>query len=449
MSSPSLRICVVGAGAAGLCAARRAVEQLPGAEVSILEQSDQLGGTWVYTEQQQQGGQPTHSSMYAELRTNIPKEIMNFCDFPIESVDFSDHQNSDDSFPRHEVILSYLKRFAEPIKHLIKFNLRVLSIVPFEGDKISHLKIPCQANDNFGTKWRIVSEETTSKKRTFVEYFDVVFVCTGHYWCPRIPTFANKLKIRWAHSHSYRRAEQFAGMHVAVVGANLSGVEIALQLAEHAEKVYLINSSENAALGGVNAAPNSNVLIELNGSRVTDAEAASLVLADGRVVGQLHFVLFCTGYHFSFPFFNQQMNSAVVRCDGNFVSPLIGHVVHPNFLNSLFFIGLNLFVVPFPCFDIQVNINQKRFTMEMAKHWEDKRIQQLEAEQMPQKHFHRLGPDQWKYFEWLNSLSGFKPLPEVIENIYKFNLEQKRKNPRTYRNIRYQIVDEQTFTTNC
>uniref|UniRef100_A0A183C9P5 Flavin-containing monooxygenase n=1 Tax=Globodera pallida TaxID=36090 RepID=A0A183C9P5_GLOPA len=202
----------------------------------------------------------------------------------------------------------------------------------------------------------------------------------------------------------------------------------------------------------------ANSLLELNGSRVVDVVDDSLVLADGRMIGGLDFVLFCTGYCFNFPFFDQSQNSSVIFCDGNLVSPLIGHVAHPDYLKALFFIGLNLLVDPFPCFDVQTHFAlallkdrvpnaSERFTMEVAKHWEEKRIKRMNADKIAQKYFHKLGPDQWEYFDWLNSLSGFKPLPKVVEHIYKRNVELKSENPLTYRNFRYRIVDEQKFRT--
>uniref|UniRef100_A0A8D9C0F0 Uncharacterized protein n=1 Tax=Cacopsylla melanoneura TaxID=428564 RepID=A0A8D9C0F0_9HEMI len=41
--------------------------------------ADNVGGTWVYTEQtgRDQYGLPVHSSMYKRLKTNLPKEIQN------------------------------------------------------------------------------------------------------------------------------------------------------------------------------------------------------------------------------------------------------------------------------------------------------------------------------------------------------------------------------------
>ena len=45
----SARVCVIGAGAAGLCAARHLLESFNGGQVVVYEQTDNVGGTWVYT----------------------------------------------------------------------------------------------------------------------------------------------------------------------------------------------------------------------------------------------------------------------------------------------------------------------------------------------------------------------------------------------------------------
>ena len=71
------RVCVIGAGAAGLCAARHLLHHTSFQPV-VFEQTDVVGGTWVYTDEvgTDQHGNPVHSSMYKSLRTNLPRETM-------------------------------------------------------------------------------------------------------------------------------------------------------------------------------------------------------------------------------------------------------------------------------------------------------------------------------------------------------------------------------------
>ena len=63
-----LNVAVVGAGLAGLCAAKYA--KISGHSVTIFEQCDQIGGTWIYTDQTgvDEYGLNVHTSMYQNLR---------------------------------------------------------------------------------------------------------------------------------------------------------------------------------------------------------------------------------------------------------------------------------------------------------------------------------------------------------------------------------------------
>lgn len=64
-----MKVCVIGAGAAGLCAARHLAANLR-YEITVYEQTNEVGGTWVYKEESglDENGLPIHSSMYQNLR---------------------------------------------------------------------------------------------------------------------------------------------------------------------------------------------------------------------------------------------------------------------------------------------------------------------------------------------------------------------------------------------
>ena len=66
-----LRVAVVGAGAAGLCAARHVLSRAETfAPPVVYELTNNVGGTWVYEDQvgTYDNGLPIHSSMYRDLR---------------------------------------------------------------------------------------------------------------------------------------------------------------------------------------------------------------------------------------------------------------------------------------------------------------------------------------------------------------------------------------------
>jgi cation diffusion facilitator CzcD-associated flavoprotein CzcO len=61
--------------------------------------------------------------MYKSLKTNLPKEVMAFPDFPFVS--------SDESFVHHSKVLEYLEAYAQhfQLKKFIRFNTKVVSIL--------------------------------------------------------------------------------------------------------------------------------------------------------------------------------------------------------------------------------------------------------------------------------------------------------------------------------
>ncbi|KAL0429049.1 UNVERIFIED_CONTAM: putative flavin-containing monooxygenase FMO GS-OX-like 11 [Sesamum radiatum] len=129
--APPLKVAVIGAGVAGLTAARALKEE--GLQVSVYEKSDRLGGTWVYdprVESDPLGVDPdrevVHGSLYPSLRTNIPRQLMGFSDYP-----FGCRKNGDSrTFPCHEEVLNFLVELAEEfgLVELIRFNTEVVRV---------------------------------------------------------------------------------------------------------------------------------------------------------------------------------------------------------------------------------------------------------------------------------------------------------------------------------
>ena len=65
-----IRVCVIGAGAAGLAAARHLTSARDIFDVSVFEQASCVGGAWVYNEKTgtDERGLPIYSSIYQNLR---------------------------------------------------------------------------------------------------------------------------------------------------------------------------------------------------------------------------------------------------------------------------------------------------------------------------------------------------------------------------------------------
>lgn len=112
----SRHVAVIGAGAAGLVAARELRRE--GHSVVVFERQKHVGGTWNYTDHVERDPlsvDPTrpivYSSVYRSLRTNLPRECMGFTDFPF--VIRPGESRDPRRFPRHGEVLAYLQDFAK------------------------------------------------------------------------------------------------------------------------------------------------------------------------------------------------------------------------------------------------------------------------------------------------------------------------------------------------
>ena len=110
------KVGIIGAGAAGLCAARHIKKISSVSSIKIFESQNSVGGTWVYTDSTN-----TPSSMYKSLVTNLPDRCMQFPDY-----DFHTLQNKA-RFVGHEEVLNYLKGYCKKfsIEKFIQFETRV------------------------------------------------------------------------------------------------------------------------------------------------------------------------------------------------------------------------------------------------------------------------------------------------------------------------------------
>ncbi|KAF3504868.1 hypothetical protein F2Q69_00041015 [Brassica cretica] len=178
----SHHVAVIGAGAAGLVAARELRRE--GHSVVVFERQKQVGGTWIYTDHVETDPlsvDPTrtvvHSSVYASLRTNLPRECMGYLDFPLV-VRSGDPRR----FPSHGEVLAYLQDFAKEfaIEEMIRFGTAVERVAP--------------ESEGGNRKWRVESTETEKRVRRD-EVYDAVVVCSGHYTEPRLADIPGNLKI--------------------------------------------------------------------------------------------------------------------------------------------------------------------------------------------------------------------------------------------------------------
>ncbi|KAL4659579.1 flavin-containing monooxygenase FMO GS-OX4-like isoform X1 [Arapaima gigas] len=419
-----LRVAVLGAGAAGLCAARHLLSR-PEAFYPpvVFEMADRVGGTWVYQECTgiYDNGWPIHSSMYRDLRTNLPKEVMMFPDFPFDP--------ELPSFLSHQDVLQYLESYChhQGITPHIKFDTMVEKVQPVTG-MTGKRKIT----------WEVTSCRASGGQQR--DTFDSVFICNGHYSSPYIPSIPGleHFKGLVLHSHSYRYPESFAGQSVVVLGAGPSGVDISVELAGVGAQVILSHRK-----------PPSKCLLPTG---LQEAPPIEKVLEDGNLQfsdGSLacpQVLLLCTGYRFSYPFLDT--TSLGIQVEDHWVSPLYKFLLPPAF-PTLFIVGICKVICPFLHFDCQIQfalaVLDGTVTLPSQGEMEEqieRETEQLREAGMELKHLLNMDSSQWDYYQTLASIAGFKPPLPVTKSLYEEVKRQRQKRSQQYRELNYRIVSD-------
>jgi cation diffusion facilitator CzcD-associated flavoprotein CzcO len=182
MASSSKKVCVVGAGVSGLVSARELRRE--GHDVTVMEQSGGIGGQWLYdprTDADDALG--AHSSIYASLRLNTPRESTGFSDFPFAYPSNDDGAGDGRRYPGHAEFLRYIRRFCDAfgLMDAVRLNTKVLHVAPLaprgHGDGVTRWTVRCSSRLGDCEDEAVTTEET----------FDAVVVAVGQFTQPRLP----------------------------------------------------------------------------------------------------------------------------------------------------------------------------------------------------------------------------------------------------------------------
>ncbi|XP_015511102.1 flavin-containing monooxygenase FMO GS-OX-like 4 [Neodiprion lecontei] len=423
-----LRVCVIGTGAAGLCALRHLATEPAVFEFEAFEQTDHIGGTWVYNESigvDAKNQLPIHSSMYESLRTNLPSVIMNF-------PDWRKMGNGEKSCISHSEVLSYLEDYTNhfDLRKYITFNTSVETVQPICSVRCTDPATLVTSSVANRRIWKIKIKNVLN--RTVVEReFDAVFCCNGHFFEPNVPPIPGIQRFPGIvmHSHDYRKPHPFTGKTILVLGAASSGADIGIELTGYARHVYL--SHNNPRL--ISALPAN--MTEVMG--VTGVEGNRFILKDGTSLFADAF-LYCTGYKYSFPFLDETCGITV---DDNYVHPLYRHMInveHP----TMCFVGIPLVVVPFPMFHIQVQYFIASLKGNVRLPSKDIMLQDALCKSPLKRRAHRLADNQWEYNDGLARDGGFEPLPPFYKAGYSAWKIQRSRNLMHYKDAKFVIDDD-------
>lgn len=413
-----MKLCVIGAGAAGICAAKNGIEF--GCDVTVFEQTESVGGTWVYTDEvdKDKNGFDVHSSMYQGLHTNLPKEIMGYPDFAIPE--------QEKSYICAEDMLKFLNLYADHfnVRQLIKFQHYVVRVRPLANDK-----------------WEvIVADMTIEKCATLI--FDAVLICNGHYNTPIMPKYEgfDVFKGKQLHSHVYRCSSHFKDEAVLVIGAGPSGVDLANEISKVAMRVtlshHLKEPPKTKFLPNVDQKPDVTRLTSV-GVEFTDGTSQNYSI-----------IFYCTGYKYSFPFLSVDCG---INCEDNYVRPLYKHCLNIN-RPSMAFIGLPFYVCATQMFDLQSRFfltfatGRKKLpskTEMMADH--DQEMTERWSRGFRKHQAHLMGEDQQVYYDDLSTAAGIERLKPVISKLHNFSSLRFLDDLVNFRKEVFRIVDDEIF----
>ncbi|OVA20189.1 Flavin monooxygenase FMO [Macleaya cordata] len=422
----SRKVAVIGAGAAGLVASRELRRE--GHEVVVFERRDRVGGLWVYdpnVESDPLGIDPSrsivHSSLYDSLRTNLPREIMGFRDYPFVVVkeDGIKKQRDPRRYPGHKEVLNYLEGFANDFQliELVRFETEVVRVELVEEGK-----------------W-VVKSRRRGGADDVDEVFDAVVVCSGHYTEPNIAEIPgiDAWPGKQIHSRNYRVPEPFRNQVVLLIGNSSSAADISREVARVAKEVHVVSRSITNGLPTKKLGYDNMWLHSMIESAHEDG---TVVFQDGSSV-LVDVILHCTGYKYYFPFLE---TNNIVTIDDNCVGPLYKHVFPPLLAPGLSFIGIPWKILPFPIFELnskwvagvlsgRVSLpSQEKMTAEVEAFY-----LKLEAAGVPTRHTHLMGDNQYEYSDWVAAECGCLPWEEWRKQMAKEYVKKFTSQPETYR----------------
>jgi cation diffusion facilitator CzcD-associated flavoprotein CzcO len=195
-----MTFCVIGAGAAGLSAARHlAAAAVP---FEVIERERDVGGIW--------DASLPHSPVYQSARLISSKPLAQFPDFPMPR-EYPD-------YPDHAQALAYLRAYA---KAFVLY------------DRIRFRQVVERAERDAPGRWRVTLADGTTRS------YAGLIVASGVHRIPAMPRVPGSFEGMTMHSSGYKSPEIFRGRRVLVVGAGNSGCELAVEAGRHAERAFL------------------------------------------------------------------------------------------------------------------------------------------------------------------------------------------------------------------
>lgn len=405
------RACIIGAGYSGLGAARYMKQYH--VNFTVFEATRNFGGTWHFDPHvgTDEDGLPVFSSMYNDLRTNTPRQTMEYYDFPFPE--------GTPSYPSATCFLDYLKSF---VKHF---------------DLLSHIQLRSLVTSVkwAGNHWNLTYTKTDTKENV-TETCDFIVVANGPYNTPVWPKYdgIETFEGNMIHSHDYKDRKAYKNRKVLIVGAGASGLDLAIQLSNVTAKLvhsHHLVYNEPKFFDGYVKKPD-----------IMAFTPKGVIFRD-ESFEELDDVIFCTGYDFNHPFLDE---SCGVTSTAKFVLPLhkqLVNIKHP----SMVFIGIAKKIIT-RVMDAQAEyaalLASGKLKLpsqeEMLNSWL-KHISSLQVKGMKIIDLNVVGSEMDQYFGNLTEEAGVVRAPPVLTAIRDFNGVNRLDDLLNYREYDYSIID--------
>jgi cation diffusion facilitator CzcD-associated flavoprotein CzcO len=193
------RVCIVGAGPAGLALARACVRH--NVPFDVYERHSDVGGIW----DQKNPGSPIYDSAHFISS----KTQSHFLDFPMPD-DYPD-------YPSNKQILNYIRSFAVAygLYQHVTFNMEV-----------RHAELA-------GRTWKVTLSSGETRN------YCALVCATGTNWLPSMPEYPGRFAGELRHAVTYKSRTEFLGKRVLVIGGGNSACDIASDAASVADSAAI------------------------------------------------------------------------------------------------------------------------------------------------------------------------------------------------------------------
>ncbi|KAE9970207.1 hypothetical protein BLS_005011 [Venturia inaequalis] len=455
--SPIKRVAVIGAGPAGAIAVDALAQEKAFDTIRVFERREDSGGCWLQDPPNHKQVLPSipalntrtadaplpvpsrlpttapassqyrfsDTSIYPHLETNIAAGPMSFSAEPLPDTrsEWSIRNHGADTPFRHwKVVKDWISALLarNGYNDMVEYNTTVES-VRRNPDSAAHA-------------WTVILRKAKAGEDDYwwSEDFDAVVVANGHYTVPFLPEIPGLAEYHETHpnvvmhSKSFRNPQDYKGKTVVVIGASISGSDIASSIAGFVKPpVFSVVRGRYHPYFFDYAFQHPKILRKHGISHFDASGDGTVHFADGTSVRAPDAIIFGTGYSWTLPFLQDVWGPGDgVKLRNNRLPGLYQHVFYRKD-PTLTFVGAVAAGFTFKVFEWQAVLAARylagRITLpplEEQEAWEQKRIE-YKGDGVP---FSALYPDFEEYFEEVRVLAG-EPKDGVGRRLPKWEKE--------------------------